>query len=226
MNTSSAFASEKLMLKNHDTILFQGDSITDAAREKQNPMPNSGLGDGYPAFVAASLHQDYPTLDLQIQNRGISGNRVPDLDKRWQRDAIEIKPRVLSILIGVNDIWHKLSGRYDGTAEVYRDGLAALLKRTAEALPDTLLVVCDPFVLMAGSVKENKDKWFPEFDTRRRFAYQVAESAGTIWVPFQKAFDQAVADGASPESLAGDGVHPTTAGHRLMAQTWRQAVGI
>lgn len=226
MNTGSSFASEKLILKQNDTILFQGDSITDAGREKQNPVANSGLGEGYPAFVARGLHLDYAALNLQIHNRGISGNKVPDLDKRWQRDALEIKPRVLSILIGVNDIWHKLSGRYDGTSEVYRDGLAALLQRTAEALPHTVLVVCEPFVLMAGAVPENQDKWFPEFDTRRQFARQVAETANAVWVPFQTVFDQAVADGASPASLAGDGVHPTAAGHQLMAQAWRQAVGV
>jgi lysophospholipase L1-like esterase len=176
--------------------------------------------------VSQSLHRDYAALNLQIQNRGISGNKVPDLDKRWQRDTIEIQPRVLSILIGVNDIWHKLAGRYDGKSEVYRDGLAALLQRTAKALPHTALVVCEPFVLMAGAVPDNQDKWFPEFDTRRQFARQVADNAGTVWVPFQSMFDQAVADGASPESLAADGVHPTAAGHQLMAQAWRQAVGL
>ena len=162
---SSLLADEKkLKLKQGDVILFQGDSITDAGRQKKDPIANDGLGRGYPNVIAKSLLEDYSDLDLQIHNRGISGNKVPDLDRRWQADCIDIKPRVLSILIGVNDIWHALNGRYDGTAETYRDGFTSLLKRTKEALPETLIVVCEPFVLMSGTVKENESKWFPDFD--------------------------------------------------------------
>ena len=207
-------------------ILFQGDSITDAGRNKKNPVANEGLGRGYPSHIAAALHQDHNDLDLQIHNRGISGNKVPDLDRRWEKDCIKIEPRILSILIGVNDIWHMLNGRYDGTAEVYRDGFAALLKRTKKALPSVTLVICEPFVLMSGTVKGNQDRWFPEFDTRRKYAKEVADGAGAIWVPFQTMFDEAVADGTKPSELAGDGVHPTQQGHKLMAETWRKTVGI
>ncbi len=214
------------MLAKRDTILFQGDSITDAGRNKKSPVANEGLGRGYPHFIAESLHGDYPDLDLQIHNRGISGNKVPDLDRRWQGDCIEIEPKILSILIGVNDIWHKLNGRYDGTAETYRDGFAALLERTGKALPATRIVVCEPFVLISGTVKQNKDQWFPEFTTRRQFAKEVADGAGAIWVPFQTMFDNAVASGTQPQALAGDGVHPTQQGHELMAKTWREVVGI
>lgn len=221
-----AATSEKLTLAKDDVILFQGDSITDAGRDRKQQVANQGLGRGYPSVIAAALRSDYPELNLQIHNRGISGNKVPDLAKRWDVDCIAIKPRILSILIGVNDIWHRLAGRYDGTAEVYRDGFTELLQRTKAALPDVTLVVCDPFVLMSGTVKQNKDKWFPEFDTRRKFAKEVSDKAEAIWVPFQKAFDEAVANGTSPGDLAGDGVHPTPAGHQLMADTWRKAVGI
>jgi lysophospholipase L1-like esterase len=143
--------------------------------------------------------------------------------KRWQVDCLDLKPDVLSILIGVNDIWHKLNGRYDGTPEVYRDGFAKLLEDTRAALPETTFVVCEPFVLRCGAVKDN---WFPEFETRRAFAEEVAKEAGAIWVPFQQKFDEAVAAGTEPAYWAGDGVHPSLAGHALMAKTWREAVGI
>jgi lysophospholipase L1-like esterase len=226
LNTECTFAADKISLVEGDVILFQGDSITDAGRNKKDPVANDGLGRGYPSFVAADLHRDYKQLKLQIHNRGISGHKVPDLAKRWDRDCIDIKPRILSILIGVNDIWHKLAGRYDGTAEVYRDGFAALLERTKQSLPNTTLAICEPFVLMSGTVKQNKDKWFPDFDTRRQFAREVSDKAGAIWVPFQKIFDDAVATGTKPSDLAGDGVHPTQAGHILMAKTWRKSVGI
>ena len=148
------------------------------------------------------------------------------MDKRWDRDCIELKPQILSILIGVNDIWHMLNGRYKGTAEVYRDGFAALLERTKKALPSVTLVICEPFVLMSGTVKQNKDKWFPEFDTRRKYAREVSDNAKAIWVPFQTMFDDAVAAGTKPSDLAGDGVHPTQDGHKLMGKTWRETVGV
>ena len=221
-----SLAADKIALEEGDVILFQGDSITDAGRNKKNPVANEGLGRGYPSYIAASLHKDHADLDLQIHNRGISGNKVPDLDRRWDKDCIDIKPNILSILIGVNDIWHKLNGRYDGTAEVYRDGFAELLNRTKKALPTTTLVICEPFVLMCGTVKQNEDEWFPDFQTRRKYAKEVSDNANAIWVPFQEMFDDAVAAGTKPGDLARDGVHPTPEGHQLMAKTWRKTVGV
>lgn len=226
LNHSRLFAAENMDLSKGDVILFQGDSITDAGRNKKSPVANKGLGRGYPKFIAESLHRDRADLDLQIHNRGISGNKVPDLDRRWQADCIDIQPKILSILIGVNDIWHKLNGRYDGTSESYRDGFAALVERTQTALPSTAIVICEPFVLMSGSVERNRDQWFPEFDVRRTYAKEVAKNAGAIWVPFQTMFDDSVTTGTGPEKLAGDGVHPTQLGHQLMAKTWREAVGV
>ncbi len=218
-------AAQKIKLNPGDTVLFQGDSITDAGRDKKKQAANDGasLGRGYPFFLAGGLLADHADLNLTIHNRGISGNKVPDLDKRWQKDCLDLKPAVLSILVGVNDIWHKLSGKYDGTPEVYRDGFSALLERTKKSLPDVQLVICEPFVLRCGAVT---DSWFPEFETRRAYAEEVAGKFDTLWVPFQQEFDAAVADGTKPAYWARDGVHPTHAGHALMAKTWRETVGI
>ena len=220
-----ARAEAKMKLEKGDVILFQGDSITDAGRDKKRQLPNDGgsLGRGYPHHIAGGLLRDYASLRLLIHNRGISGNKVPDLDSRWDVDALELKPDILSILIGVNDIWHKLNGRYDGTPEVYKEGFTALLERTRTALPDTKLVICEPFALKCGAVD---DTWFPEFEVRRKYAKEVADAAGAIWVPFQEMFDEAVAAGTKPEYWAHDGVHPSVAGHALMAKTWRDVVGV
>lgn len=211
-------------LKKSDVILFQGDSITDVGRDRKNQSANRGrsFGNGYPMLIASNLLRDHADLDLKIYNRGISGNKVPDLDRRWKEDCLDLEPSVLSILIGVNDIWHKLGGRYDGTTESYRDGLGELLDRTRQALPGVKLVICEPFVLRCGAVNE---KWFPEFDQRREACLQVAESAGCTIVHFQKMFNEAIKS-AAPSYWAGDGVHPSMAGHALMADTWRKTVGI
>ena len=213
-------------LRVSDTILFQGDSITDAQRNrKREGIPNDArcLGHGYPLLISADLLLSNPTLGLKVFNRGISGHRVPDLQNRWTKDCLEIKPSLLSVLVGVNDIWHKLNGKYEGTVETYRQGFTALLAQTKQKLPETTIVVCEPFVLKTGAVNE---KWFPEFDERRIAARQASDSIGAIWVPFQSMFDKAVAADVPADFWAADGVHPTVAGHALMAATWRKVVGV
>lgn len=205
------------------TILFQGDSITDAGRNRQRNGANnaSGLGAGYPFLIASYLLATRPKDQLKLYNRGISGNKVPDLYNRWQPDCIELKPSILSILIGVNDIWHKLNGNYAGNVDTYKSGLQALLKRTQKALPYTKIVICEPFVLRCGAVN---DKWFPEFDQRRQACRDVANKLQCTWVPFQSMFDNATDAEVAPSYWAGDGVHPSVAGHALMAKTWLETV--
>lgn len=211
----------KSLIGKGDVILFQGDSITDAGRSREkagvaNEQP--GLGKGYAWMAAADILVAQP--DVTIYNRGISGNKVYQLAERWQADCLDLKPTVLSVLIGVNDIWHKLNGKYDGTVEVYERDYKALLKRTKEALPGVKLVVCEPFVLKCGAVNE---KWFPDFDGYRAAARRVADEFKAVFVPFQAMFDEAVKY-APPEHWAGDGVHPSANGASLMAHTWVRTV--
>jgi len=222
---SARAAREAITLRDGAVVLMQGDSITDAGRDRKRGGANDirGLGHGYASMIAAGLLGAHAAKKLQCYNRGISGNKVPDLDARWDADCIDLKPDVLSILIGVNDIWHKLNGRYDGTVETYETGFTALLERTRKALPKTTIVVCEPFVLRCGAVN---DKWFPEMDERRAAAKRVAEKAGAIWAPFQTMFDKALSEATPPNYWAGDGVHPSMAGHALMAKTWLDVTGL
>jgi len=212
------------ILTQDDVVLFQGDSITDAGRDKKVAAANNfgALGRGYATMIASALLGGHASQRLQCYNRGISGNKVPDLQARWQADTINLKPAVLSILIGVNDLWHKLAGKYDGSVADYEQGFTKLLADTCTALPKARLVICEPFVLRCGAVNE---KWFPEFTERRAAAKRVAEAAGAAWVPFQAMFDEAVND-APPAYWAADGVHPTMAGHALMAKTWLDVTGL
>jgi lysophospholipase L1-like esterase len=204
------------------TILFQGDSITDGGRTRADAGPNSAasLGYGYPLLIAASLLQQRPERGLRFFNRGVSGNRVPDLRQRWTADTIDLKPDILSILIGVNDLWHKLAGKSTGTVAEYESGYDELLQRTRAALPAVRLVVLEPFVLRCGVVTE---QWFPEFDDRRAAAARVARKAGATFLPLQRMFDD-VSRRAQPAYWAADGVHPTPAGHAAIARAWQDAV--
>lgn len=207
-----------------DTILFQGDSITDAGRSREaegNANEQKPLGKGYAWLASASALVDRPNDGLKFHNRGISGNKVFQLADRWEKDCLELKPNVLSILIGVNDIWHMLNGKYDGTVEIYERDYHDLIERTKAALPAVKLVICEPFVLRCGAVD---DKWFPIFDGYRAAAKRVSDAAGATFVPFQAMFDQAV-EHAPAKHWAGDGVHPSPAGAALMAHNWLRAVG-
>jgi len=208
-----------------DVILFQGDSITDAGRSRETAdraNDAAALGPGYVGLAAGQLLTDRPESGLKIYNRGISGHKVFQLADRWQKDCLDLKPNLLSILIGVNDIWHMLNGNYDGTVAVYEKDFFALLERTRKALPGVKLVICEPFVLRCGAVD---DKWFPLFDHYRAAARKVARSFDTIFVPFQAMFDEA-SKISPPQHWAGDGVHPTAAGASLMAHNWLKAVQV
>lgn len=203
------------------TVLFQGDSITDAGRDRKIVAPNVGsaLGVGYPLIIAAALLDAQPDHGWRFFNRGVSGNKLPDLDARWQDDALALTPDILSILVGVNDYWHKRLNGYTGTVADYESEYSTLLSRTRAALPAVKLVVLEPFVLRVGSVDAS---WFPEFDDRRAAAARVAQRAGAMWVPLQDRFNAAAAK-TGPAYWAADGVHPTPAGHELIADAWREA---
>ena len=214
--------SKSSVISKGDVVLFQGDSITDSGRTRG--LTHS-LGNGYVNFIAGQLTAQLPTYKLDILNRGISGNTVTDLDARWDADCIALKPDVLSILIGVNDIWHTIDGSYDGTIEKYETGYRALLNRTKDALPNVKLIICEPFVLRCGTVEKNISKWFPEFDDYRASAKKISDEFNAIFVPFQTMFDNATKD-VEPEYWSKDGVHLTTAGAVLMANEWLKVVGI
>ena len=123
---SEAFAAEKVIpiaLNKEDVILFQGDSITDASRKREEKSYNnsSALGSGYAFLAASELLYKHPEKNLKIYNKGISGNKVYQLAERWNTDALELKPNVLSVLIGVNDFWHTITHNYTGTIKTYQD---------------------------------------------------------------------------------------------------------
>ena len=212
----------QLSLSKGTTILFQGDSITDGGRDKKNQIANQqkALGAGYAWMAASHLLIKNPQLNLTIHNRGISGNKVHQLANRWDKDCLDLKPDILSIMIGVNDIWHGLNGKYEGTVKTYEDDFLSLMERTRKALPKTQFVICEPFVLRCGAVNE---KWFPEFDRYRAAARKVADQNNATFVPFQSMFDEAV-QYAPPKHWAGDGVHPSSHGASLMAHFWTQSV--
>ena len=200
-------------------LLFQGDSITDCDRKRETDPPEDQrpeLGRGYVARIAPQL-PSWETL-----NRGISGNRVVDLYARWKPDALRLKPDAISILIGTNDTWHEFN--YGNGVEVprYAAIYRMLLEWTRSVLPRVKFVLCEPFVLPCGVVGPG---WREEIDERGKVVRALAGDFGAAFVPFQKAFDKALADHPA-EYWAANGVHPTPEGHDFMAACWLGHAGI
>ncbi len=210
-------------MKTGEVILFQGDSITDAGRDKVNQQANSSgsFGSGYAFHSAANLLNTMASVQPVIYNRGISGNKVFQLADRWQKDCFELKPRIVSILVGVNDFWHTLDGKYDGTVEKYENDYRQLLTLTKKILPDVKLVICEPFAVLGCSAVN--EKWYPAFDAYRLSAKRLALESEAIFIPFQAIFDEAQKY-APGKYWTGDGVHPSMAGASLMAEAWLNAV--
>lgn len=209
------------MFKKNDVVLFQGDSITDCGRNREERLPNKGLGTGYAALTASKALADFPKLALTFHNLGISGNRVVDLYARWRADGINLNPSVISILIGVNDTWHHFNHNNGVEPQRYGAIYRMLLEYTKEQLPRTRLILCEPFVLRCGVVKP---KWVPEIKERARIVRSLAAEFDAVFVPFQPLFDSLLSK-APAEYWLPDGVHPSPAGHYKMSELWLRTVG-
>jgi lysophospholipase L1-like esterase len=204
------------IFKKDTRILFQGDSITDGNRGRSED-PNHILGHGYQFIIAAKYGAASPELNLTFLNRGISGNTVLDLEKRWQKDTLDLKPDVLSILIGVNDNSKNVS------LEQYEQIYDKLLTDTRAANPDIHFVLCEPFTLPVGQRKDNAESWISSLKERQKIVAKLAQKHHAALVHFQKAFDAACTK-APADHWIWDGVHPTYSGHQIMAEEWIRTV--
>lgn len=216
MNAHSEAARAESAWRTGDRILFQGDSITDADRGPDGGG-DAGLGHGYVYLAVARLSADEPACRLVFGNRGVSGNTVHDLRLRWEADTIALRPDILSILIGINDT---AAGMPFGEFEAAYD---SLLDRTKEAFPNVRFVLCEPFALLPNESDGSPNTL--EADVRRRapIVAKLATKYRAPFVRFQSVFDEA-AKRAPAEHWLYDGIHPTPAGHQLMADEWIRVV--
>ncbi|MBD0333386.1 MAG: SGNH/GDSL hydrolase family protein, partial [Chitinophagaceae bacterium] len=192
------------------TILFQGDSITDGNRTRNNDW-NHLMGHGYAYLIASRLWHDYPKHGFHFFNRGISGNKVTGLAARWKQDTLEIKPTMLSILIGINDTAIWVYGNKDYSVSQYESGYRSLLQLTKQQLPNVELVLCEPFILPVGKVKEKWEDYFEEVQRRQQMVQRLSEEFDAIFVGFQSIFNKALSK-APADYWIWDGIHPMPAG--------------
>ena len=200
-------------------ILFFGDSITDAVRAKEESIsfPNTALGVGYVMQIAGRLFEKDPT-GYEIVNRGISGNRIVDLYARIKKDVWNEQPELLSILVGINDIWHEVMRQNGVDPERFEKVYRMLIEDTQARLPNTKIILCAPFVLQ-GTATEEHWREFSETPVFAEIVERLAKEYGLYYLPLQAAFDKAAAQHGNATFLF-DGVHPTVQGATLIANEW------
>ena len=200
-------------------ILFQGDSITDCGRSRNN---DAELGMGYPMLIKAALGLKHPGK-YEFFNRGVGGNRIPDLYARIKSDILYLKPDVLSILIGVNDVWHELAPIPNGVdANKFFKIYSLLIEEIREALPQTKILILEPFALPGSGTQEQWDYFLAETQKRAQMSRRIAERYGLTYVELQAGFDE-LAKMAPADTWLSDGVHPTPMGHEYIKRQWCQA---
>ena len=198
-------------------ILFQGDSITDAGRDRRNYFH---LGGGYPAFAAPLIKEAHPELDIEFINLGISGNRTGQLFDRLYPDAIALKPDIVSILIGINDIWHRYNWDMVTTTDEqielnYRCILERLKKET-----DAKIMILAPYLLDCEDKKEVREDLCRVLPIVRRLAEDYAD----VYIPLDELFDEALKSQPEPKYYSGDGVHPNANGARFIGEHYARAI--
>ena len=197
-------------------ILFQGDSITDAGRDKRNYHE---LGAGYPKFAAEYIRADFPDTDFEFINFGISGNRTDQLFDRLYADGIAFEPDIISILIGINDVWHRHgAGRIETTDAQIETNYRAILERLKKQTDAKIVILC-PFLLDS----EDKESWRGEVDRVIAIVRKLAEEFADVYIPLDLLFEEALKTQPEPKFYSADGVHPNDNGRAFIGKHYAEA---
>lgn len=202
-------------------ILFQGDSITDMGRGSNEWDQNHLYGHGYVYQLAVKLNFERPKDNIKIVNRGITSETSMDMYARWQKDAIDIKPDIISILIGINDI-HKLAQNGNTTVEKYEETMCNLIEETQEKLPDVKFIILEPFSFTDVVFEKFRNTYANEIPKFQKKAKELSEKYGCIFVELQEEFEKKYKayPGLGRDYWIWDGIHPTAQGHRIIAEKW------
>ena len=190
-------------------VLFQGDSITDAGRDRSNIRD---MGPGYPKFASAMITDAFPDIDFEFFNLGISGNRTEHLVARLENDFIALQPDLVILMIGVNDVWHHYSHAIETTDEAFEKNLRHVLSEIKEKTPAKILMI-EPYLLPA----QDKENMLPELDAKIRIERRLAREYADAYLPLHGLFAAATVT-TDYTQFSGDGVHPNADGAAFIAQ--------
>lgn len=206
-----------MFFQENDVVLFQGDSVTDCGRNREDVYD---LGVGYPMVISSILYHRLAGMNVKFINRGVSGDRSCDLVARWRTDCLDLKPTVVSILIGINDTWRRFDRDDPTSVEDYEKNYRTILDQTKKT--GARMIIMEPFVLPNPA---DRKEWRADLDPKIHVARKLAKEYGAILVPTDGLMNAGFV--ATPDTYySKDGVHPSYAGHGLVAEAWCRAVGI
>ena len=198
-------------------IVFQGDSITDAGRDHRNYY---SLGKGYPKYAVSMLQEAFPQVDFEFINLGKAGNRTNQLFDRIYTDAIAFQPDIISVLIGINDVWHRYSdSRIETTDAQIETNYRAILERLRRQT-NAKIVMLSPFLLDC----EDKESWRGEVERVIGIVNRLAAEYADVYIPLDQHLKKAIETQPSPQYYSGDGVHPNQNGSELIGSLYCEAV--
>ena len=197
-------------------ILFQGDSITDAGRNRANIHD---LGQGYAKYAAPLIQKAMPNTEFEFVNLGISGNRSDDILARSQADVVDIDPDIISILIGINDVWHRHSHGREMTDEQFEANYRALLERIRQETHAKILILC-PFLRPSL----DKESWRDEVERIAAIVRRLASEYADAYLPLDEKFAEALPTAPTPMHYSVDGVHPNAAGAEFIGGLYSEAI--
>ncbi len=205
-----------MLIQPNMTVLFQGDSITDVGRDRET----DDLGRGYARIASGLFTAKYPSMNVTFLNKGISGNRTSDLLARWEEDCLALKPDFLSILIGINDTWRRFDSNLPTTTEQYESNYRELLTQVRDRLGDIPILIIEPFLMPFVPDKLN---WREDLDPKIHAARKIAQEFHAYYLPLDGLFSAKSIE-CGYKVWSADGVHPSLAGHALIAQEWMKLV--
>ena len=198
-------------------IVFQGDSITDAGRDKRN---YHNMGNGYPKYASALIAEGFPEISFEFINQGISGNRTDQLFDRLYSDAIALEPDIISILIGINDVWHRYGGsRIETTDAQIELNYRSILERLRRETNAKIVILC-PYLLDC----EDKEPIREDLKTVISIVRRLADEFADVYVPLDLYFEEALKTAPTPLYYSGDGVHPNKNGSEFIGNIYADAL--
>ncbi len=198
-------------------ILFQGDSVTDAGRDRSQ---SADMGEGYPRYASAMIQDSYPDTEFEFVNLGISGNRTEHLMARLESDFIEVQPDIVSIMIGINDVWHHYAFEFVETTDEqfeknYRTVLDAIKSRT-----NARILMIQPFLL--ETVDPAKQILCEELARKQQIIRKLADEYADVYLPLDEVLHTETDE--KPAYYSADGVHPTPDGACCIGEAYLRAV--
>ena len=194
-------------------ILFQGDSVTDCGRDKSDPHD---MGDGYCRYASAMIQDSFPDTEIEFLNLGISGNRTENLVKRLDSDFCEVKPDIVSVMIGINDVWHRVAIGRETTDQAFEDNLRTVLNALRHKT-DAKILLIQPFLLFGGEAFGLRE----ELDRKQAIVRRLSEELADAYLPMDELFHAKTDD---LTVYSEDGIHPNADGALFIGESYLDAV--